>query len=179
MIPIPGFIISILTFPGVIVHEFAHLLFCRIFRVAVFDVCFFRVANPPGYVIHETPKSLWHHVLIGIGPFFTNTIIGSVIAIPAVYAFSAPGTPNPIYLVLMYFGVSIAMHSFPSTGDADSIRKAVWDKENGGSAGMKILLAPIIGLIYAGAIGSVIWLDLLYGYGVVRLSAHLLVKIFA
>jgi hypothetical protein len=28
MIFIPGFVISLITFPGVIAHEWAHLLFC-------------------------------------------------------------------------------------------------------------------------------------------------------
>lgn len=51
---IPGELISILTFPGIIVHEFAHMLFCRIRKVAVFDACYFRVGNPAGFVIkHE------------------------------------------------------------------------------------------------------------------------------
>lgn len=39
---IPGQLIAALTFPGVIVHEMAHQLFCRLFRVAVLDVCYFR-----------------------------------------------------------------------------------------------------------------------------------------
>lgn len=180
MIPIPGYIIGILTFPGVIVHEFAHLLFCRIYKVAVFDACFFRVGNPAGYVIHEAPRSLWHHVMIGIGPFFTNTIIGTILAIPAILAIRESDTPSLFYYVLLYFGVSIAMHSFPSTGDAQSIWNAVWNKNGkGGSAGMKILVAPILGLIYIGAVGSVIWLDLLYGIGVTRLGTNLLLRAMA
>ena len=48
---IPGFLIAIVTFPGVIVHEAAHLFFCRWFKLEVYDVCFFRVGNPSGYVI--------------------------------------------------------------------------------------------------------------------------------
>lgn len=40
---IPGFLISIATFPGVIVHEAAHQLFCRLTKVAVLDVCYFRL----------------------------------------------------------------------------------------------------------------------------------------
>lgn len=53
---IPGFLISIVTFPGVIVHEMAHQIFCRLCGVAVFDVCYFRFGNPSGYVVHEIPK---------------------------------------------------------------------------------------------------------------------------
>lgn len=66
---IPGFLITILTFPGVIVHELAHQIFCRICRVAVFDVCYFKFGNPAGYVVHEHPKNAYSQILIGIGPF--------------------------------------------------------------------------------------------------------------
>ena len=39
---IPGPIIALLTFPGVIVHEFAHKLFCDIFNVPVYYVNYFK-----------------------------------------------------------------------------------------------------------------------------------------
>ena len=32
MIPIPGILIALATFPGVIVHEAAHMLFCKLRR---------------------------------------------------------------------------------------------------------------------------------------------------
>ncbi len=38
---IPGPVIAALTFPGVIIHEAGHLFFCRLFKLQVFDVCFF------------------------------------------------------------------------------------------------------------------------------------------
>ncbi len=66
---IPGQLISIITFPGVIVHEYAHQLFCKITKTVVLDVCYFRVGNPAGYVVHENPRKLSSHLLIDIGPF--------------------------------------------------------------------------------------------------------------
>jgi hypothetical protein len=45
---IPGQLISLLSFPGIIVHEFAHLIFCRLRKVAILDVCYFRFDNPAG-----------------------------------------------------------------------------------------------------------------------------------
>ena len=72
---IPGFVISIPTFPGVIIHEAAHLLFCRIFKLAVFEVCFFRVGNPAGYVIHERTDSFAAAFFVSIGPFMVNSLL--------------------------------------------------------------------------------------------------------
>ena len=62
---------------------------------------------------------------------------------------------------LLWLGVSIAMHSFPSTGDAASIWKTVMLP--GQPVLAKVVGVPLVGLIWAGAIGSVFWLDLIYG----------------
>ena len=65
----------------------------------------------------------------------------------------------------MWLAVSIAMHSFPSTGDAQGIWRAVWEK--GVPITARLVGTPLVALILAGAVGSVFWLDLLYGIGVV------------
>src|ERR1700684_4468 len=101
MIMIPGFLIALVTFPGVIVHEFAHQLFCRLLRVPVFKVCYIRVGNPAGYVLHEAPKERWKQVLIGTGPLFVNSILGFLIAFPAAIVFKF-GSGTPIDYLLIY-----------------------------------------------------------------------------
>ena len=119
---IPGFLISIITFPGVIVHEAAHQLFCRLARVAVLDVCYFRLGNPAGYVTHEIPRKPYQHILIGIGPFILNTLLGALISLPAaipILKFKMDFSASTfLEFILIWLGVSIAMHSFPSTTDA-------------------------------------------------------------
>lgn len=161
---IPGPVISAITFPGVIVHELAHQLFCRLYKVPVLKVVYFRFGNPAGYVLHEVPAKKWQSIMISIGPFFLNTIVGALIAFPTVWpGFNFTNTPFIEYL-LIYLGVSIAMHAFPSTGDANSIWQTLKDKDT--NLLVKVAGYPIVGLIYLGAIGSVFWLHLLYGYGV-------------
>jgi len=175
---IPGFIISIITFPGVIVHELAHQLFCRLCNIAVIEVCYFRLGNPAGYVRHEIPKKASQNILIGIGPFFVNTIVGALITTPAaIQIIKFHDYSNPLYLLLAWLGISIAMHSFPSTGDAKSIWSSIWSRETGVLA--KIIGTPIVGLIYICAIGSVVWLDLIYGAAVAMFLPNVLISIFA
>ena len=175
---IPGFLISILTFPGVIFHELAHLLFCRFCNVAVVDVCYFRFGNPAGYVQHEIPQKASQNIWIGIGPFLVNTIIGSLIAMPAaVQIIQFKDYSNLLYLFLTWLGVSIAMHSFPSIGDAISIWQSVWAKETG--ILVKIAGTPIVGIIVICSLGSFFWLDLLYGIGVAVFIPKLLISLFA
>lgn len=178
---IPGILISIVTFPGVIVHELAHQLFCRLCRVAVLDVCYFRFENPVGYVIHEKPKNSYQQILIGIGPFLFNTIIGGLIAIPAavpILNFDVKlGQGTLVSYFLVWLGVSIAMHSFPSTGDAASMWESIKSKDTHIIA--KIVGAPIVLLIYIGAAGSVIWLDAVYGIAVATFVPNLIIKVLA
>jgi hypothetical protein len=161
MIIIPGIIITCITFPGVIIHEGAHKLFCDWTKTAVHQVCYFRFGNPAGFVIHDLPSNVWKHILIGVGPLFINSGIGLCIGLLAIPF-------EPIKVVngaLNWLAVSVAMHSFPSTGDAQSIWQAVWSKEAPIPA--KCIGTPLVGLIYLGAIGSVFWLDLVYSCGVV------------
>ena len=161
---IPGFLITLVTFPGVIVHELAHQLFCRLYKVPVFKVVYFQLENPAGYVLHETPLNKWHSVMISIGPFFVNTILGAIIALPAALPIFEFNSAGPLDYVLIYLGVSIAMHAFPSTGDGNIIWQTL--KEKTTPLWIKIAGYPLVGLIYLGSIGSFFWLDLLYGIGV-------------
>ena len=164
---IPGFIISWLTFPGVIVHEFAHDLFCRWRRVAVFEVCYFQFGNPSGYVIHEKPRSVWDSISISVGPFFVNSLLGALIAFPSAVTILTFGAGDGLDVLLMWLGVSIAMHSFPSTGDAQSMWRALWS--SGAPASARLVGTPLAAVIYVGALGSVFWLDLIYGIGLIAL----------
>lgn len=177
MIPIPGIIISILTFPGVIVHELAHQLFCRWYKVSVFKVCYFQFGNPVGYVLHEKPRKKSQQIMISVGPFIINTILGALIAFPAAIPVFQFDQSDPIFYVLIYLGVSIAMHSFPSTGDASVMWDSVMKEDS--SLFLKIVTVPLVGLIYLGALGSFFWLDLVYGIAVAvwlpKLIIHFLV----
>jgi hypothetical protein len=174
---IPGFLISWLTFPGVIVHEFAHQLFCYIYKIPVYQVCYFRFGNPAGYVAHGPAKKHWHGVMAAIGPFFVNSILGAVIAAPAITPLLQFHSHDPLDWILGWLGVSIAMHSFPSTGDARSIWNTV--QEPGVPFHTKLWAYPVIGLIYLGAVGSVFWLDALYGVFVAGVIPTLIIRALA
>ena len=79
-------------------------------------------------------------------------------------------------LVLGWLGFSILMHAFPSTGDAKNMIDQILKNPEVGIL-PKILSAPAVGLIYAGAFGSIFWLDLVYAAAVAMLIPNLLVSI--
>jgi len=175
---IPGNIITAITFPGVVIHELAHQLFCRYFKIPVYQVCYFRFGNPAGYVVHAVAESWKHNVLISAGPFFLNSILAIILTFPsALRVFEFDGAASILDAVLIWFGISIAMHAIPSTGDAKSMWRAVSGQQ--ASVLAKLVVAPIIGIIYVLALGSVVWLDLLYGIGISLALPKILVTILA
>lgn len=167
-----GFIVTIVTFPGVIIHELGHQLFCRWLGVPIIKVCYFRVGNPAGYVLHEPAKSPWINLLIAIGPLMVNTVLGAIIAFPAVLEAIKLESPDAFDTFLLWLGISIAMHAFPSTGDAKAIWKATM--ENNQSVLVQCVALPLVLFIYLGAIGSIFWLDAIYGIAVAMITPSIL-----
>ena len=160
---IPGFLVSVATFPGVIVHEAAHMLFCRLGGLAVLDVCFFRVGNPAGYVIHEETDNFNTAFLVSVGPLIVNSILCVVFCFPAFVPVRVFGRPDPLSYVLLWLGISIGMHAFPSTHDA----KNVWRLARRQVRTLKplvLLSFPLVVAIYAANILSVVWFDYFYGF---------------
>lgn len=175
---IPGFIISVITFPGVIIHELAHQIFCYLCGLKIYEVKYFRLGNPSGYVIHEATDHPGKVFFTSMGPFFINTILGLLIILPAsieVIAFKE--YTNIINLLLAWLGFSILMHAFPSTGDAKVMVNEILKNEKVGIL-PKILAAPFILLVYVGAIGSIFWLDAIYAAAISLLLPNLIVRFF-
>ena len=177
---IPGFLIAWVTFPGVVVHELAHAMFCRLFGLPIYEICYFQLSTgrgqPAGYVVHGRASRAGQDLMVSIGPFFVNTILGAVIAAPSATAF-ALGSPDGLDLFLLWLGVSIAMHAFPSMGDARSAWGSVHRPTTPWPT--KAIGIPVIGLIYVGAIGSMVWLDVLYGVAVAGFLPNLLIRALA
>jgi predicted small integral membrane protein len=175
---IPGHIISIITFPGVIVHELAHQLFCYLCNIKVYKVKYFQFGNPSGYVVHEGTDHPGKVFITSMGPFFFNTLLGSLIILPSsieFFAFKVNG--NILNLINVWTGFSILMHSFPSTGDAKvMVQQIIKNKKV--NIFIKILVAPWIALVYIGAVGSVAWLDALYATSVAMLLPNVLIRLF-
>lgn len=177
MIIIPGFLISMLTFPGVVVHELAHQIFCRLFRIPVYEVVYYRTGNPSGYVIHEGVNDPFQVFMTSAGPFFINTLLGMLIVAPAsVELLTFQDYRNPLTLLLGWLGISILAHAFPSTGDAKVMVERILKNPEVGM-GAKILAAPFIGLIYIGAVGSVFWLEFIYAIAMAMILPNLLVRL--
>ena len=148
MILIPGHIIAKFTFPGVVVHEFAHMLFCKVRKVAIIDVCYFRDGD-----------------LISMGPFFVNSLLCLLICMPAYIPLKFFEIENIYFYFLLWLGISIGMHAIPSNQDATNVYNEAKIHARKGNL-LAIISFPIVGLIYIFNLLRVLWADVFYGVGV-------------
>jgi Putative zincin peptidase len=162
--------LAYLTFPGVVVHEFAHAWACHRLGIAVRKVCYLRLGNPLGYVLHERPAYAIQHILVAVAPFFVSTAIALAISLAATLFVASHALEEFQEIVVafsMWLGFSIALHAFPSSGDADSLWHEVTSPDVGVFA--KLVLVPVVGMIRLAGIGSRVWLDVLFAILIVAL----------
>lgn len=161
MIIIPGFLIDILTFPGIIVHEAAHLLFCKLGGVAVKEVCYFRIGNPAGYVVHEEIEDFTSAFFVSVGPFIINSLVCIAVCVPAHYLMRITGGHFKLSLFMMWLGLSVGKHAFPSSGDAAHLFYYTKKEARSGNR-LAWLGFPLVTLIYIVNLLSFFWADLAY-----------------
>lgn len=178
MLFIPGWLIALLTFPGVICHEIAHRFFCDLAGVPVYAVSYIRIGNPAGYVIHGQVRNLKSAFLISIGPLIVNSALCSLISFAAVI---------PIFIlkvadtsiasgVLMWVGISMGMHAFPSNTDMDNFSAIL---RSTGKRGFSHLLGQFFSGLFALANAlRFFWFDAIYAFVVASLLPWLVLRLW-
>ena len=102
---IPQKIVSILTFPGIILYNFFHVIMCKLKKIPVYKVCYFNFDNGnQGYVIHEQIENISDNILIGIFPFILNNILGMLIGIPASILLLTEKKVDISIILILWFG---------------------------------------------------------------------------
>jgi len=159
-----GWLIALVTFPGIILHEWAHKFFCDRTKVPVYKTCYFRLGNPSGYVIHGSVDNYGKAFLIATAPFLINTTVAVISFLIAVIIPLGLAT-----YIMCWLGISVAMHSFPSSQDADNLwsySKEAWRRNP-----LVLFSFPFIGLMKLGGLLSTIWFDLLWAVALLVLVA--------
>lgn len=149
-------IIQAATFPGIIAHELSHQLCCHLLGIKVYKVCYLRLGNPPGYVIHAQPNAYYKTFFISMAPLFLSTLFaaGAFIYHHHVH--------EPVWqYTLLWFGFAIAAHAFPSTTDAQVLWRAT--TQHCLRDVLALLALPFVILIYIVAHLRFLWLNLAYG----------------
>jgi len=143
--------VSLLTFPGVIIHELGHKLFCDFMNVKVKEVKYFRLGDPAGYVIHDAPRNFKQSFFITVGPFIFGTLLSIIF-----FIYSKFYAGNLLAEILFFWlGISSAARCFPSYSDA----KVLWKETN---RHIKRNFFAIIGYPFVLLIWIVNWLDVIW-----------------
>lgn len=171
--------LTLATFVGVVVHELAHLLACRLYGLPVEEVVLFDPSIPGGYVRHGARGSFTPVFVVGVAPFLLNTAVGVgiVAALAAAWPPAVGADPAAVATLLAYplgawVAVSALYQAFPSRQDA----AALWDHLRWlVGARLRYLLvvpfvAPFVAFLYAVDLGRRVWADALYAVCVVGLT---------
>jgi len=174
MLFIPGWFISVFTFPGVMAHEIGHRIFADRAKVPVYKVCYFRFGNPAGYVIHGPVKGLKSAFLISVGPLIVNTLLCALLTFSAVFPLFILEVEqySAVFPLLMWAGFSIGMHAFPSNDDMENLVNEVKNTQQGGF--LLIAAKCFAGLLRLANALRVIWFDAIYAALVMMLLPLLL-----
>ena len=161
MFLIPSWLVSIITFPGVVIHEFAHKIFCDITGVRVQKVKYWKLGNPAGYVIHDEPTHLYQTFLISVGPLIVNTAIAILLACVSLRV----QTSVTGRAILIWIAFAAGACAFPSDADAMNV------VEQGG-----FLLYPFFALIWLANKLRYFYFDFIYS-ALLLLIGFALVKV--
>jgi len=161
-------IFSLISFPGVVFHEFGHEIFCRISKVRVVKVCYFQFKNPPGYVIHNEPSKYYQAFFISVGPFISGIIFSVIFFLLSKY-FS--NSNQLLELLFIWLGGSIAMNCFPSTQDA----KVLFKETNKHILRNPLVIIgyPFVLIIFIFGLIQVFWINLIYAFFLYLLSSFI------
>lgn len=111
------------TFPGVIIHEFAHKKSCDLLNIKVYDVSYFRFGNPLGYVQPEQIRSFWKTFAINTAPLLLNTVLAVILTLSSMSILV--GFPVWVQWMGIWLAVSMGVHAFPSFMDLDNIWRGI------------------------------------------------------
>lgn len=112
---------TLLVAPGIVSHELAHLLACRLTGVAVVEYPRFDLFAPDATLVHERVDSFTADFAIAIAPLPVNTVLG-------LGAFAAAvNLPAPWSWPCYWLGICFALTAFPSHEDTVTLTRTAGD----------------------------------------------------
>lgn len=174
---IPGELISLITFPGIIVHEMAHRFFCDITHTPVYAISYFNLGNPTGFVYHAPCIGIKKNLLIALGPLIINSILCMIIGFYAAYPLIILETHNNgiFSFFMLWLAVSIGIHAFPSDTDIKSLRQSLIAPQES-SWLLRTTIISIQGFFKVINYLRIVWIDFIYASILINLLPILLMR---
>jgi hypothetical protein len=165
-----GRLYAFLSFPGVIIHEWAHKKFCNWSGVPVYKVVYFSFGNPAGYVIHAQPQKYGQTFWISVGPL----IINSLLTIGLSYLSTKIEFGTLSYYLLLWVALSIGLHAFPSNQDAKNVFAESKRVLRRGGSILHLFAYPFYGLILLANRLRCLWFDLFYAIILLAIGGYII-----
>jgi len=168
-----GLIVDIITFPGVVAHEYAHALACKAVGIQVHKIEYFNIdpTGPRGYVIHAEPTKLLQGFVISFFPLIFSLGVCFGLGVALGFALHG-GWGKPFSNLVAWLGISTGMHSAPSQKDAENFAELA-NKLNSNIL-VKAVAYPLITICGIWEILSAFWLDYFLGILVFYLAVNLM-----
>jgi hypothetical protein len=164
---IPGQLIALITFPGVVIHEIAHRFFADLLGVPVYKIKYFQISkDAAGYVEHGEIKTTWQAFWICVGPFIINSLLCMVLTLPFAYYWLLLDAkdPNPVVYFMGWLGLSIGVHAFPSNVDMKSFSHHAFKLSS--NIIVKVFAVLLQILVFLSNLLRFFWFDLFYAMGI-------------
>ena len=156
-----GIILTALTFPGAMVREAAHLMFVRMFTLAIFDVRFLELAPPFGHVQHEPSNHFGVAACETLGPFFINSALCVLFCWSVFLPVWELQIFDPLAYLFYWLGLSMGVHALPGSADIKHLWKLTPAAARRGNV-VALLLFPAIGILRVVEVARVFWPGVVY-----------------
>lgn len=152
-------IVKHLTLPGAFMQAFFEHLACRMDNVLIEDGRYLRANEMCGHIEHELVRKRSVSFSLCFFPFLFNLLIGLVLTgvgsvdiyyLGVFFAGPDPSVPNLAGFLFLWLGISCLTNIFPQPEDAITLRELLYGAD-GSNLFVKIVAAPIFGILYAGA----------------------------
>ena len=150
-----GYLVRIVTFPGLILDALINKATCSFLHVKVLKVDYFSVGTSEA-VMHEKPEKYSTVFSIAIIPFVVMSLI-------AMFIFYIGKNLSPtVELLCIWLGISVAAHAFPNTKTGGLLWSNSFKEIKEGNY-FAIIGLPLVIIIFVARILHVLWLDIIYG----------------
>ncbi|WP_256301248.1 hypothetical protein [Haloarchaeobius salinus] len=109
-------VVTALLAPGIVAHEFAHELACRLLGVPVHGSAYLNPLASDAYVDHEPIESFPADAAVALAPLVVNTGLAL-----AAFGGAVVLAGTPLWPLLVWVGGTLALTAFPSHTDTESL----------------------------------------------------------
>lgn len=129
--------VTLLLAPGLIAHEYAHYIACRILGVPTHRSPSVNLIGGVAYVDHARIESFGSELLVAVAPFVLNSCL-------AVLAFCfAAVLPAVLTEIVVWIGVCLSLTAVPSDSDTARLFEAADSLSKPGQLLAYFLVAPV------------------------------------